>query len=62
MTKILKMIDLKTFIEQPDELDASAAKKAKWARWYEKTCHILRYVVAGDVYDEIEHHTNSSSA
>ncbi len=41
MTKILKMIDLWTFIEQPDEPDASAAKKATWARCHEKTCHIL---------------------
>ncbi len=62
MTKILKMIDFWTFIEQPDKPDASAAKKATWARCYKKTCHILWYVVAGDVYDEIEHHTNSSLA
>lgn len=62
ITKILKMIELWTYIEQPDEPDDSAAKKAKWTRGHEKTCHILRYVVTGDVYDEIEHHTNSSAA
>ncbi len=62
MTKILKMIDFWTFIEQPDEPDASEAKKATWAGCNEKTCHILRYVVAGDVYHEIEHNTNSSAA
>ena len=61
MTKILKMIDFWTYIEQLDEPDASEAKKATWARCHEKICHILRYVVAGDVYDEIKHHTNSSA-
>ncbi len=58
MNKILKMIDLWTYIEQPDELDTTQAKKAMWARCYKKTCQILWYVVTGDVYDEIEHHTN----
>lgn len=48
MTKILKMIDLWTYIEQLDEPDATPAKKATWARCHEKTCHILRYVVTGD--------------
>ncbi len=62
MTKILKMIDLWTYIEQPDEPDTTPAKKTMWVRCHEKTCHILRYVVTGDVYDEIEHYTNSSAA
>ena len=62
ITKILKMIDLWTYIEQPDEPEGTAAKKATWTRGHEKTYHILRYVVTGNVYDEIEHHTNSSAA
>ena len=48
MTKILKMIDLWTYIEKLDEPDATPAKKATWARCHEKTCHILRYVVTDD--------------
>ena len=62
VTKILKMIDLWTYIEQPDEPEGTAGKVALWARCHQKTCHILRYVVTGEVYDEIEHHTNASAA
>ncbi len=62
MTKILKMINLWTYIEQRDEPDTTPAGKAMWARCHKKTCHILWYVVTGDVYDEIKHHTNSSAA
>ncbi|MCJ1344738.1 hypothetical protein MMC31_002941 [Peltigera leucophlebia] len=61
VTKILKMIELWTYIEQPDEPEGTQRKK-HWARCHEKTCHILRYVVTGEVYDEIEHHTNASAA
>lgn len=62
VTKILKMIKLWTYIEQPDEPEATAAKRATWAQGQEKTCRILRYVITGEVYDEIEYHTNASAA
>ena len=62
MTKILKMIELWTYIEQRDEPDATPAKKAMWARCHEKTCYIFRYVVAGNFYDEIELNTNFFAA
>ncbi len=61
VTKILKMIELSTYIEQPDEPEGTPAKKALWSRWHKKTCHILRYVVTGKVYYEIKHHTNGSA-
>ncbi len=57
-----EMIDHWTYIEQPNEPDTTQAKKAMWAWCNEKTCDIYRYVVPRDVYDEIEHHTNSSLA
>lgn len=56
------MIDLWTFIEQPDKPDASAVKKATWTWCYKKTCYILWYVVAGNIYDEIKYYINSSAA
>ncbi len=62
MTKILKMIDLLIYIEQPDEPNTITARKAIWAWCNERTCQILRYVVTGDVYDKIEYYTNSSVA
>ncbi len=61
VTKILKMIELCTYIEQPDKPKGTPAKKALWTRCLKKTCHILRYVVTDEVYDEIKHHTNGSA-
>ncbi len=62
MSKILKMVAFWTSIEQPDEPDTTQAKKTIWAQCNENTFHILKYMVTGDVYDEIEHYTNSSVA
>lgn len=56
------MIDLWTYIKQPDEPKGTVGKVALWARFYEKTCHILRYVVTSKVYNEIEHYTNVFAA
>ena len=62
VTKILKMIDFWTYIEQPDKLEVTAGKLALWAWCHQKTCYISQYVVTGKVYNEIEHHTNASAA
>ena len=62
MTKILKMIELLTYIEQSDKPKDISAKKALWAQCHEKTCYILQYVVTGKVYDEIKHQTHTFAA
>ena len=41
VTKILKIIELWTYIEQLDEPEGTLAKKALWARCHKKSCHIL---------------------
>ena len=61
ITKVLKMIELWTFIQQPNE-PGPIAQKPAWTSGHERTCNVLRYVVNGDAFDEIEHHTNASDA
>lgn len=55
------MIDLWTYIQQFDEPEGTIGKVALWAQCHQKTCHILRQVVIGKVYDEIEHYINASA-
>lgn len=56
------MIELWTYIKQPDKPKDTSAKIVLWAQCHKKTCYIFRYVVTGKVYDKMEHHTNVFAA
>ncbi len=53
------MIKLLTFIKELDK-QILAAKKPGWMLGNEKIFNVERYLVASNVFDEIEHHANKS--
>ena len=59
ITKVLKMIEFWAFIQQPNE-PGLVARKPAWISRHEQTCNVLRYLVNGNAFDEIDHHTNDS--
>ena len=59
ITKVLKMIELWTFIQHPNE-PSLVAQQPAWITGHEQTCNVLRYMINRDAFDENEHHTNAS--
>ncbi len=59
ITKLLKMIELWVFIQQPNK-PGLVARKLAWISGYKQTCKVLRYLVNKNAFGKIEHHTNTS--